>query len=490
MAHPAPLDDGPSWRFRPHMPRRTLVASFLLISCATVAPPASEPGGPPGASTVVAEPGEPPPPATVVAVPPPVPETPKAEVEPAVAVDVPSASGWATFHGDNARTGASNAPEIRQPRIVWKAEVGVFSWLNSPLALGKTLVIAPSSGSAHNKPDPKDGVSAYQLATGKRAWFAHFGQDANGVAANQTHVFATSDDEHVYALELKSGKVTWKAKGAGKMYSHPLIVGDRVVVGDASGTVYAFAAADGKALWKVQLTGAIRGGASSDGTHIYVASQGGEVAALGLDGKPLWKKIVKRAAWNNQGPDEPIVAYSPPVVGKDALYLTFGRDTYYTGQPGVLALDKKSGAVKWKGKGPGDWGNVRSTPVLVSDRLVYGEPYSGDVAGLDAKTGRTRYRETIGGCFFPQWSSPAAAGDLVYLPRYDGSVYALRAASGKVEWELFLGDSKRAGRDHPAKGKNCGWDNTDGAIYAPAAIAEDGTLLVGTAEGVLYAIGK
>ncbi|MCC6902886.1 MAG: PQQ-binding-like beta-propeller repeat protein [Polyangiaceae bacterium] len=472
------------------MLRRSMVGSFLMVSCAGGAPPPAEPGSPPAPGAIVAEPTEPPPAATIVAAPSAQTPTPPVEPEPAVAVDVPSAAGWATFHGDNARTGASSAPEIRQPRIVWKAEVGVFSWLNSPLALGKTLVIAPSSGSAHNKPDPKDGVSAYHLGTGKRAWFTHFDQDANGVAANQTHVFATSDDEHVYALELKSGKVSWKAKGAGKMYSHPLIVRDRVVVGDASGYVYAFAVSDGKPLWKVQLTGAIRGGASSDGTSVYVASQGGEVAALSLEGKPLWKKIVKRAAWNNQGPDEAIVAYSPPVVGKDALYLTFGRDTYYTGQPGVLALDKKTGAVKWKGKGPGDWGNVRSTPVLVQDRLVYGEPYSGDVAGLDAKTGRTRYRDTIGGCFFPQWSSPGAAGDLVYLPRYDGSVYALRATSGKVEWEIFLGDSKRAGRDQPAKSKTCGWENPDGAIYAPAAIAEDGTLLVGTAEGVLYAIGK
>lgn len=463
----------------------------LALSCAGGAPaPQGPAGAEPSQAPVVAEPSEPAPAPTIVEVPPPATSSAAPEAEPAPVVDVRSAAGWATFHGDNARTGATQAPQIRQPRIVWKAEVGIFSWLNSPLVLGKSLVVAPSSGSAHNKPDPKDGVSAYDFAKGKRVWFTRFDQDANGVAATATHVFATSDDEHVYALDIKTGKVAWKARGSGKMYTHPLVVGDRVVVGDAGGWVRAYATANGKELWKAQLTGAIRGGASSDGQHVYVASQGGEVAALGLDGKTLWKKLVKRAAWNNQGPDEAIVGYSPPVVGRDALYVPFGRDTYYQDLPAVYALDKKTGAVKWKGKGPGQWGNLRSTPALVVDRLIWGEPYSGDVAALDVKTGRMSYREEIGRCFFPQWSSAAAAGDLVYLPRFDGFVYALRALSGKVEWELFLGDSKRAGQaQRKASGGNCDWENPDGAIYAPAAVAEDGRLFVGTAEGVLYAIG-
>ena len=432
--------------------------------------------------------GAPAPTATIVEVPPPLAEVPKIDSEPGVPVEVTSTTGWSTFHGNSARTGSTNAPTIRAPSISWKAQVGIFSWLNSPLALGKSLVIAPSSGTAHNKPDPKDGVSAFHLASGKRAWFAHFDADANGVAANSTHVFATSDDEHLHALEIKTGKTAWKVRGTGKMYTHPLIVGDRVVVGDAGGWVYAFSVADGKQRWKVQLTGAIRGGASSDGAHVFVASQGGDVAALTLEGKTVWKKAVKRPAYGNQGPEQSIEAYSPPIVGRAEIYLPFARDTSYADQPGIVALDKRSGALKWRAKGPGDWGNLRSTPVLVGETLVYGEPYSGDVAAIDAKTGRMQYRREIGGCFFPQWSSPAAAGDLVYLPRFDGTVYALGASTGKVKWEIFLGDSKRAGQGAVPKATTCSWENPNGAIYAPAAVAEDGTLLIGTAEGMLYAV--
>lgn len=463
--------------------------ALALSACTSSTPPASAPGA--RAELPPSEPAETKPAPTIVEVPPaaPVAEVPTAETPANVVVT--GADGWPTFHGDNARTGATNAPELKHPRVLWKANVGVFSWLNSPIVVGKSLVVAPSSGTAHNKPDSKDGVSAYDASSGKRAWFTHFAADANGVASTKTQVFATSDDEHLYALDVTTGKVAWKAKGEGKMYTHPLVIGDRVVVGDASGYVRAFATKDGKELWKLQLTGAIRGGASSDGQQIYVASQGGEVASLTLAGAQTWRKQVKRAAWNNQGPDEAIEVYSAPVVGKDALYVSFSRDTYYKDLPALIALDKRTGRVKWKAKGPGEWGNVRSTPALVAGKLVYGEPYSGDVAGIDAKTGRLAYRDEIGLCFFPQWASPAAAGDLVYLPRYDGSVYALRASSGKVVWELFLGDSKRVGeqRPHPAK-QQCDWANADGAIYAPAALASDGRLFIGTGEGVLYAVGE
>jgi outer membrane protein assembly factor BamB len=473
--------------------RSISLAALLFVACGPAMPMPDGPTPPPEpALPLETAEGSPAAPATIVAV---APEPPPAEPKAANAapsVEVASASGWATFHGDSARTGASSAPPLVNPRILWKASVGELSWLNSPIVLGKSLVLAPSSGTAHNKPDPKDGVSAFDFGTGKRAWFTHFDRDANGVAATKTHVFATSDDEHLYALDIKTGKVLWKLRGKGKMYTHPLVLGDRVVVGDAGGWVRAVAVADGKELWSVQLTGAIRGGASSDGRHVFVASQGGDVAALELGGKTVWKKRVMRAAWNNQGPDEPIEVYSPPVLGKDWLYVPFARDTYYEKLPALYALDKRTGAVKWKAKGPEQWGNVRSTPVLVGERLIYGEPYSGDVAAIDAKTGRMAYREEIGRCFFPQWSSPAAAGDLVYLPRFDGSVYALRAATGRVVWELFLGDSKRAGVvrwSQPQKG-SCTWENPDGPIFAPAAVAEDGRLFVGTAQGVLYAVGE
>ena len=98
-----------------------------------------------------------------------------------------------------------------------------------------------------------------------------------------------------------------------------------------------------------------------------------------------------------------------------------------------------------------------------------------------------------GGNPIPAWASAAVAGDLVYVPRLDGTLQAMRASSGKVEWKMYLGDSTKAGvvpATPPAK-RSCGWDVQGGnAIHAPAALGEDGRLFVGTDEGVLFAIGN
>lgn len=409
------------------------------------------------------------------------------------ATEITEARGWVTFHGNAGRTGASDAPAIATPRILWSQRVGIQGWLNSPLAIGNHLVIVPSSGSAHNKPDPLDGVFALDFQTGKKLWHAHFDQDANGTAASEGRVFATSDDGHLYALDLRTGKEVWKQAGKGKMYTHPLLVGDRVVVGDAGGWVYAFRASDGHPEWSLQLTGAIRGGAAADDRYVYVASQGGEVAALTPAGKPAWRKQVTRPPWGGQGRAEAIEVYSTPIVAADQVIVPFARDTYYKDAPAFVALDTKTGKERWRAKGPGDWGNVRSTPVLVGGVLVYAEPYSGDIVGLIASTGRMIYRNTVGPCLFPSWASPAAAGDVAYVPRFDGSVYAVRAASGKPLWDLYLGDSKHAGKARPAAPPSkygCEWDVATGfANYSPAAVADDGTLFVGTGEGLIFAIG-
>ncbi len=416
---------------------------------------------------------------------------PPALVEDPPNIEVTGTTGWPQFHGNVQRTGSSSANMmLNKPRIAWKSRVGIQSWLNAPITLGKTLVVVPSSGKTHDKPDPGDGVVALDLRTGKRAWFAHFAQDANGVAANDQFVFATSDDEHLYALDIKTGKVVWKARGSGKMYTHPLLIGDLVVVGDAGGYARAIATADGKERWKAQLTGAIRGGAASDGKNIYVASEGGDVAAFSLSGKQIWKQAVKRHPWSGKGRDVPVQIYSPPIVAKDTLIIPFARDTYYTGEPAIYGLDIKTGNVTWRAKGADDWGNIRSTPVLIAGMLVYAEPYSGDIVGVAASTGRVKYRVTVGACYFPSWASPAAAGDLVYVPRFDGTVYAVHALSGKVAWQIYIGDSSQAGSNGPKPGGNqCEWTVASGSpTYSPAAVAEDGTLLVGNEEGYLYAI--
>lgn len=428
-------------------------------------------------------------PVTVVAIAPPSPVAVAASSpDPPRALAI-AGGGWSLAHGDAARTGHVEARSIRSPRILWKARVGVQGRLNAPVIAG-SLVIVPSSGDTHNTADPRDGLHAIDLATGRERWHARLAADADGAAVSGDRAIVGSDDGRVTAIDLQSGRALWSTTMQGKAYASPLPLGDQVIVGDASGNLRALRIADGSLLWGIQLDGAIRGGASADGGVIYAVSQGGEAVALRLDGTQIWRARLDSVA-ASAGPFE---VYAAPLLAGSSLIIPFARDTYYP-TPGVLALDRWSGKLAWlaKGHGSSQWGNVRMTPALVSGVLVWPEPYSGDVVGLDAMTGSARFRNTVGRCFFPSWASPAAAGDVVYVPRFDGSLYAVRAGDGAELWELYLGEEKEAGPPKVLKipGQSCEWEVPSGApLYAPPAIAEDGTVLVGSGEGILYAIGE
>jgi outer membrane protein assembly factor BamB len=392
------------------------------------------------------------------------------------------------FHGDIARTGRSPAPAIVNPIIRWKAKVGIQGWLNSPVVRGN-LVLVPSSGKRHNRGDAADGVYAIDLNTGEQKWHRRFSRDANSVAFTAVHALATSDDGNLYALDLDTGKVLWKKRGKGKMYTHPLVVGWRAFVGDATGMLRAFRATDGVPQWEIQLQGAIRGGAASDGEHVYAISEAGEGVAAKLDGSVVWKGILERPTFTGSS-TTPIISYSPPIVHGQHLIVPFVRNTTYD-WPAIAALELESGQIAWQAKGEGSWGNIRSTPALVGDQLLYGETYSGDVAAVGVTDGATKYRYRVGHCYFPQWASPAAAQQTFYMPRFDGNLYALRANDGAMLWQAYLGEANAAGVSAPVRAPEggCSWERDKGSpLTSPVAIAADGAVLVGSEEGYLFAI--
>jgi outer membrane protein assembly factor BamB len=54
------------------------------------------------------------------------------------------------------------------------------------------------------------------------------------------HIFAGSDDGHVYAWNLETGELVWKFKTGGKVRSSPAIAGGKLYIGSDDGFVYCF----------------------------------------------------------------------------------------------------------------------------------------------------------------------------------------------------------------------------------------------------------
>jgi outer membrane protein assembly factor BamB len=205
--------------------------------------------------------------------------------------------------------------------------------------------------------------------------------------------------------------VAWKADVPGEGWSSPVVWGDRVFVtaatdGGQSCHVLALSRLDGKALWDVEVfrQKALRKEkknsyatptAVTDGVYVYAVFNGGGIAALTLEGRPAWVNLdMKYYSQHGLG--------GSPILYKDTLIMSFdgssdGPDKALGwqkpwGQSFLLALDKKTGKERWRGR-RGLSRIAHTTPVVVTaggrDELISS---AGDVIqGFDPATGTRRW---------------------------------------------------------------------------------------------------
>ena len=396
---------------------------------------------------------------------------------------------WSTFKATPARTGCLDAPAIAGPSIVWAAKVGVQGWLNNPVIVGGTVYVA-SAGDVQFESDAADGVYAIDLGAGTRRWFFPGSFDVNGVAANEDIVVATGDEGLVWGIDAEEGLALWTANLGVAVFTNPLLLEDVVVVGDASGTVSAFDLETGQRQWRTTVTGAIRGGAAYDGEQLYVVGEGREVAALDPAGRVLWRQTIEPRS----GEGGTLKVFAAPVVAGDLVVISLVREEVFS-EPGLVALDRQTGEVAWWATDAAgiksEWGSVRSSPAVVGNLLVYGEGYSNSLVAVGVDDGETRWAAETGPLCYPHWSSPAVVSGQVYLPRFDGALYAVDLGTQTLAWSLYLGQKDRNGAFPPDFDASfCEWQPRTGAsILASPAVAANGVVVVGTLEGYLFAIG-
>jgi outer membrane protein assembly factor BamB len=223
--------------------------------------------------------------------------------------------------------------------------------------------------------------------------------------------------------------LAWKAAGLGQGVPSVAVAGGKVfVLGELGGeeVLTALNEADGKRLWSVPV-GRPPGGMplmrwlsqrtpTVDGDRVYAFTAQGELSCLATaDGKPIWRKNYDRDFGGQRGQ----WGYCDfPLVDRDRLICTPG---------GLVALDKKTGAVLWK------W--------VSGSRSTYGGVVAADICGV------------------PQ-----------YVHQVDGGVVAVAAADGKHLWEYYAPRGDGGSNVHTALVRgdevfaSWGWGNAGAAL--------------------------
>jgi polyvinyl alcohol dehydrogenase (cytochrome) len=370
-----------------------------------------------------------------------------------------------------------------------------------------------SPDASNNRYQANSGLKATDIPKLKVKWtFAYGGSKNSQVTVVGNRLFLGSTAGLMYSLNAKTGCTYWRYEPAAGMRAAPVVIklsaapsGYAVIVNDNDVHVNALDAVSGKVLWATKVEdhprGVLTGANKIYNGVIYVpvssleevsitapgyvcCSFRGSVVALDVaTGKQLWKTYTisepahtYRPGKPQMGPAGAAIWASPTIDPKrGVLYVTTGdsyTDVDTNGADAVVAMDLKTGAIKWNaqmtekdnfvvgcprtGPVPGncptplgpdvDFG---SAPILIKmkngkDMLVAGQK-SSEVYGIDPDTkGNVVWKIKLGrggASGGVEWGM-AADQDKVYVALADAgaggnpSLNALDVATGKVVWKV------------------------------------------------------
>ena len=194
---------------------------------------------------------------------------------------------------------------------------------------------------------------------------------------------------------------------------------------------------DGEVVWRTETNVAISGGVGSDGFVVAVGSARGEVIALGADGKELWRAQVSG------------VVQSPPLVGR-GLVIVRASDHR------ISAFDATSGKRRWNYQRTTPALTLQSiTQMAFAGELVAAGFPSGRLVMLAAANGTVRWDVPVAE---PRGSSeverltdvigaPLVIGGDVCAAAYQGRVACFEASNGNLRWARDLSAGAGVGGD-------------------------------------------
>lgn len=245
--------------------------------------------------------------------------------------------------------------------------------------------------------------------------------------ADANAIYAVSRDGYVSAYTLQ-GKRIWKARPAKKEkdISSGVSSGQGVlVVGSATGKLYAIDAATGQLKWQRQLSGSILAPSLVAGDRVITFCNDGTTYGTDLaTGAPVWVFDVPAAALSVRGTAAPVLADEDTVVLASSSGYVYG-------------LDVRSGVPKWQRRVAISEGrsevqrliDVDGDPLVV-DNYLYSVSYQGQLTAVDLSSQRVVWTQNSSSL-----RGVAVANGLVYVATEEGKVQAYNQATGEPAWK-------------------------------------------------------
>ena len=340
-----------------------------------------------------------------------------------VAVEL-DANNWPHWRGPSA-SGVSTESSLPlqwsdTENVAWKSSVSGLG-ISSPIVWGDLVIVTSQAGSGTVRPGPRLVQSGDPLDAGERPLTAAVGAEGKVVFL-------------VTALDRKSGKRVWE-------FELP---------------------AEGPLPAVHEKHNLASPSPATDGQRVYAWFATGQLAAIDMSGKLVWKKHLGA----EYGPFDINWGHgSSPVVHKDQVILV----CYHQPASYLLSLDARTGSVRWKVDAPSGVTSY-STPLVVESggkaEIIVNS--SVGVAGHDAATGQRIWQFDEANRF--PVPTPSTDGTLIYMSRgYRSSPFMAIRPGGK-------GDVATS---------HVPWRVSSGAPYISSLVYYDGLIYMTGDVGVL-----
>ncbi len=176
-------------------------------------------------------------------------------------------------------------------KLIWSFK-GSHAFWATPVSDG-TTVYAPSLDHS---------LYALNLSDGKLKWKVDLGGPLIGrsvLSADNSTLFVGTLDKTFLALNSTDGSIKWKSTLKGNIWSAPVVLEDRLYVGDDSGIINMLKVSDGSVIQSIDVQSPVLGNGAVMNSNIVFGDEKGEIIVLGKNGERSWTRSLTGKLYSN-----------------------------------------------------------------------------------------------------------------------------------------------------------------------------------------------
>jgi eukaryotic-like serine/threonine-protein kinase len=349
------------------------------------------------------------------------------------------------FRGNPQHTGiyqGAGVPKFAQ--VKWKFHTN-GQVISSPAVVDGVAYVGSTDGYVYAV-DIKSGMQKWKFKTDARV--------TSSPAVSDGLVFFGSYDDNLYAVDIATGKLRWKFQTEGERrfsakhlhgslpaaetmpdpfdfyLSSPVVWHSAVYFGSGDGNIYSLLEQSGALQWKFKTGDVVHASPAISNGTLFIGSWDSYFYAIdAASGKEKWRfKTGEDADTHNQ-----VGIQSSALISAGMVYFGCRDSNFY-------ALDAATGKQQWSFNNKGSW--VIGSPTAESGKVYFTTSDTGLFRAVEAKSGTEIFSLKF---LWPMFSSPAIAGNTLYVGTQDGKLIAIDLTAQKLAWTFQTDGSRQYG---------------------------------------------